>query len=88
MAFFENKVFISDSTGKVTIPGVWMVKVNGTLIQSSDSLVDILSNLPDVYQLRYISSNLWNLGTSEVEVYIEYTGEYIVTGKQIGRAHV
>ena len=76
MAFFENKVYISDSTGKVTEPNVWIVKVNGVLIQSSDSLVDILSNLLDVYQLKYISSNLWNLGTSEVEVYIEYTGEY------------
>ena len=76
MIFFENRAYLSDSTGKVTEPNVWIVKVNGVLIQSSDSLIDILSNLPDNYQLKYNSSNLWNLGTSEIEVYIEYTGEY------------
>ena len=73
---FQNRALLQDGSNLFDMEGVWLVKVNGEFISNTTSLNDILMSLEDDYGVKYESQHLWNIGTENVEVYVEYTGQY------------
>lgn len=73
---FQNRALLQDNSNLFDVEGIWLVKVNGILISNTASLNDILMSLEEDYGVKYVSQHLWNIGTENVEVYVEYTGPY------------